>query len=153
MRYTREQVQANREAWLAFLREEGRQKCVGRLEDTHEGERRCCLGHAAFVLGGKRSVIEGTAGDKIVAYNDETGYLSADLAEMLNMEASGDLHDFIHLDGYEDEDGDPINFGTLTGINDDSDLTPAQIADVIENQIEADNLRELYDFDNHAPTP
>jgi len=49
---TREQVLENRKIWINFLKKKDRKKAYGALDEG--GGKRCCLGHACYVLGIER---------------------------------------------------------------------------------------------------
>ncbi|MCY4499246.1 MAG: hypothetical protein OXC14_18425 [Rhodospirillaceae bacterium] len=151
MRYTREEVQANRERWLEYLREEGRLKHVGSLENAEAPDERCCLGHGAHCLDAPRQVVG--MDHHIVEYDGESSFLGDNVSELLNLHKSGQFHDTITIKGQVGEDDELIEFDNLTQVNDDTSLEPGEIADVIAEQFEKGNLCELWDFTNHAPTP
>ena len=123
-----------RKTWFAFLREPGRKKHTGELESVLDNERRCCLGHACHVLGANRTEI---CRDSSIYYGNQSGILPDSIAEMLDMDAEGCLYSSIDLDGDEEADG---GIDTITALNDDTDLNPAQIADVLEKQFERGNV-------------
>ena len=56
---TQEQVDENRQKWLAVLRAPESSKAVGVLESRTDENSRCCLGHACHALGITRTVTTG----------------------------------------------------------------------------------------------
>lgn len=122
-----------RQKWTNFLREEGRQKTKERLEDYDNPEARCCLGHAAHVLGATRET-----DDKLehVYYDGCSGDLSARLCKTLNITDTGAFHRRITIAGYGNH-----RFSSIATVNDLTDLKPAELADIIDQQFEKRNFR------------
>ena len=132
--YTQEQIDENRRKWLAVLRDPQSKKKVNKLEDLDNSNVRCCLGHACHALGIERKVVYFPNG--FVAYGNKTETLPFSACNMLNMEPNGKFKKEVLV---EDEP-----YWSLARINDNTDLTPQEMADVIEDQFENDNLEEAY---------
>ena len=140
--YTRGEIRKNRETWIAFLRTPDLKKQVGVLE---VGEARCCLGHGCVALGvpesGKKPAsvkqyVDSSAKVRVVAtkygiISPEYTYAPKELmwsvGLYMNTGAVTNSGSFVF-------DGKP--YGSLSELNDKSDATPAQIADVLEAHIE-----------------
>jgi len=154
--YTRKQIRENREMWIAFLRTPGLKKQVGVLE---VGEARCCLGHGCVALGvpetGKRAAsvkpyVNSSAKVRVVAtkygnISPEYTYAPKEL-----MQAVG-----LHFNTGALAGGGNFQFAgrcftSLSELNDKSDATPAQIADILEAHIEG-GLRSFFVPLSHYP--
>ena len=127
--YTEAQVQRNRADWLAYLREPGRKKAISRLVSPNDLEERCCLGHYCAMQG---LTPEPWPYSDARAYQGETIRLPVGMAKSLNITPTGLLRE-------------PLNLGvshlnSAAEINDYSYRTLAQIADILEQQFESDNL-------------
>ena len=114
--------------WLEVLRDPKSEKTQGRLEDPDNAKARCCLGHACHALGEERYVKTSGAGypsqaPYIVMYAGDAGVLSEGAASLLGIQPDGLL---------KESDGGVKGMYTLVDLNDDTNLTPAEIADVIE---------------------
>jgi hypothetical protein len=117
--YSRAEIKANREKWVAFLQEPERKKAKGVLVRGN-GENRCCLGHACHVLDPERKT--------------EWGDLSLPPLEIVKML------------GLQQADGGIIlgeNSGWayssqpyLTALNDDTDIRPQEIGKMLAGMIE-----------------
>ena len=133
--YTKEQIDNNRRKWLAQLRDPESKKQAGKLESLDDSNARCCLGHACHALGIERWVEYHE--DKIVTYDFRTTNLPGSACNMLNIDILGEFKKEVLVNG---------NFyRSLTEINDLTDLTPQEIADIVEDQFENDNLKEPYE--------
>lgn len=121
-----EDVKANRQKWIDFLREEGRVKAVNILDNGNE--KRCCLGHACFVLGVTRHVERMSNGVAAVYYGKQWNRVRApdELVELLGL--NDNLGRF--------KDGALTHASrerfSLADINDSTHATPKEIADFIE---------------------
>ena len=146
MKYTKEQINEARQKWLAQLRDPESKKLTLRLEDAEDPKARCCLGHACHALGLPRSVDtehELATGSKLVLVlygeDEHTDRFTSDVlpmnaAEMLDISVVGTfVKPLVHR-------GVQPPYMSLSDLNDESTLTPAEIADVIEEQFEKDNL-------------
>lgn len=120
------------EKWIAFLKTNPR-KCRFRLEDADERDRRCCLGHACFLSGISREVR-----NDLVFYEDKSSSLPLSLADILKIDICGAFNqkgialvriylreNFIKI--YE-----PLDSNDLMSLNDFTNMTHAQIGEVIE---------------------
>ena len=126
---TQEQVDENRQKWLAVLRAPESSKAVGVLESRTYENSRCCLGHACHALGITRTV---TTGPEYVRYDSESKWLPPAARRALRINANGNFKKTIEVD-------DKV-LNSLAQVNDRTELSPAEIADVIEDQIENDNF-------------
>lgn len=122
MTYTKEQQKANRQKWVAALREPGRKQVIGMLENP-DGQ--CCLGVACEVsyreLELDKRFIGG--GDHAVAYNGYWIYMPPVVRNWLGLTDTNGQ--FVTADGPE----------FLAALNDMG--TPfSKIADIIESEPE-----------------
>lgn len=125
-----------RQKWIDFLREEGRQKARNVLEDVQNPEARCCLGHACKVFENsvERTLVLGDNDTPVAVKYDKTQHvLPSKLQRKLNIDAYGKLRKPIKI-----ENGRYVD---LVSINDSTNLSPAQIADVIEEQFKQRNFK------------
>ena len=134
MKYTQEQINEYRAQWLAQLRDPKSEFWMGELESIESPNKRCCLGHACHALEAQRE--EDWNGQEIIYRfgNDwDVSYLPLGIAEKLNITTHGQFREPVTVDHYEAD-----NLGALN----DSGLldTPAQIADIIEEQFKNDNF-------------
>ena len=141
--------------WLRALRDPDAQKHCGSLEDYDNPKARCCLGHACAALGLKRADdqwIQDNYGEKTVLYGVDRGdydetCLPKSLSKRLNISPGGGFIKKIEIEG-QNENGAPILFDSLVHVNDDTDLTLAQIADLIEEQNRKKNFRKTDPLDD-----
>ena len=135
---TREEA---RQKWLAQLRLPESGKFRDSLENADCPSERCCLGHAAHAVGAPREVSDG-----IVDYDGFNQVLSGPLQHLF-----GISHDGTFSEAYTGRElaeiiGRPVPYrdfdvwGCLAGINDDTDLTPAEMASVIEHAFANDRF-------------
>ena len=114
----------NRRKLIAGLREPGRKKHKGELEDILNPDARCCLGHGCQILGIERKVTKHQ-----VFYGGQSGVAPDELIAAVGLRCStGYLGKTIQWRGY--------TFNSLTELNDNTDATPAEIADFLEETIE-----------------
>ena len=132
-----------RQKWLAQLRSPDAKKTTGKLEDFDDRRKRCCLGHACHALGESRRESISGHGKAVVQYGyDRALYQLPDsAAELLDITTSGRFKNAITVkhtvSGYE---GFSRLMTCLSDLNDDTTLTPSEIADVIEEQFKTDNF-------------
>ena len=128
-------------AWLATLRDKRAKRLKGNLQDYHDEWKRCCLGHACHALGAGRhrdsrdmSVGYGSTGDMVKSF------LPDEVADKLGIAFNGEFRKGIRVGG--------INrlYNDLVDLNDNINLTPATMADIIEEQKLADNFRPRWEF-------
>ena len=144
MTITRSEVLANRERWIAYLREPGRKKTKGRLIDKDDFEARCCIGHACVILEipyETKSIGLGPAERNEYEFAGQQYYAPTVLIEKLGLNDRSGIFDFDNpLFGSWCE---KVNLGTsdasLANINDHTNIQPGQIADLIELFIEGGN--------------
>ena len=133
-----------RQKWLAQLRSPDAKKQIGMLENISIPNKRCCLGHACHALGSPRAIDK----NKVLYGKKKTyGTLPRELAVLLGITIAGHFEKTIFLDikpTIQDVKR-PVSFDSLTEINDETDLTPSQISDVIEEQFKADNFMDYED--------
>lgn len=146
---TQESIELCRKTWIQYLRKPHIKKHKGFLESRHTRSKRCCLGHACFVLGLKRD----TDFDGDVAYwNDNPGsyhpiqrYNNSSFTKLpprasaqLNIDVNGTFHKPIKLNVHPYD----MEYTCLSSVNDNTNLTLPQIADIIEEQLKAGNIKE-----------
>ena len=131
--YTQEQIDENRRKWFGVLRDPESKKITNKLEDPEDTNARCCLGHACHALGIEREVeFDPRKESHSVCYDSSSIVLPDTVAYMLNITNVGDFKKTIYVKS--------IPVSNLTQANDDTNLTPAEIADLIEDQIKNDNF-------------
>ena len=138
MKYTQEQIDEYRAKWLAQLRSPEAKKTCSKLEDPEKPNHRCCLGHACYVLGLTRTVEE--IQDDIfnydaVYYDNGYSYLPISACEMLDINPDGDFKEVINVTMNQKQ-----FCKNLAELNDDTELQPAEIADIIEENFKANNF-------------
>ena len=119
-----------RGVWLDFLREPGRKKTKGILERLSAQDERCCLGHACHVLKAKRQVTP-----HAVFYGEDLvdDVLPEEIANLLNITYDGAFSKPVRIGG--------LHFMSIADVNDNTEFTPAGIADVLEEQFDAGNMQ------------
>ena len=133
-RPSEEEINEYRKKWLAQLRDPKSKKAIGKLEDLKNHNKRCCLGHACHALGVTRDI--DTYTDR-VSYDERWGKLPESACRKLNIDRIGRLKNEILA---PNRDSNNSYYGNLTMLNDETKLTPQEIADVIEEQFERDNF-------------
>ena len=122
--------------WLGVLRDPKSEKMCGALAHHFHTDQRCCLGHACHALGEERALVKeyGVLGVGHVAYGPEKEIhtLPDRVARLLNLTCEGEFKALVVVGGAE--------FDTLSDLNDASNLTPAEIADVIEDMWKNDGF-------------
>ena len=141
--------------WLSVLRDPKSKKHVGSLESLHDSNTRCCLGHACHALHSNKTIFE----DK-VCYGAEKEYtfLPQKIAKLLNITPDGEFatpihisRDYSNIDSDENVDEDinylptSIGYNDLVSLNDDTILSPAEIANIIEEQYKNKNFYGIDD--------
>ena len=124
-------IHENRKKWLEQLRKPESEKTYSKLERYDNPNARCCLGHACHALGIEREEIKYYGEEHGVTYGNEHDVLPKEAAEMLDITLSGSIREEVRIDGFQN--GRPRYFVTLTTLNDKTELTPQQIADIIED--------------------
>ena len=127
--YTKEEINENRQKWLAVLRDPESKKVTSILESTGDPNARCCLGHACHALSLKRTMYDKS---RYVYYDYEFRQLPLRACEALEIDTNGSFKEPIVIKDH--------NFYGLTGVNDGTSLTPQEIADVIEDQFKNNNF-------------
>lgn len=137
-------ARANRRAWLDYLRAPGRRKTKYRLEDPADPEARCCLGHACAALPGLAERSMGALSDHCaireygrvegVYYDDADGGMPDAVCMALGVGPHAAFRRPVEIDGRACE--------SAADLNDYTDLTPAEIADVLEEQFSNGNMVE-----------
>ena len=107
-------------------------KMQQQLEDPDNSNDRCCLGHLCHAMNVPSELDNDGDPEYIFDGDSHSAYLPSGLAKALDMTTQGDFMRGIIVDG--------VVVMHMSGLNDDTDLTPAQIADVIEEQFEAGNI-------------
>ena len=151
MKYTSEEINENRQKWLDQLRNPEAGKHQRQIEDVANPSKRHVMGHACHVLGAERDTYE----DKFVTYKDaedmqfynglgrsmtSAGILPYTVAEKLNITRHGRFN----IELYRDR----TFFRNLTLINDKSEMTLHEMADIIEKQFANDNFAPFSDIYN-----
>ena len=142
--YTQEEINENRRKWLDQLRDPQARKTTEKLESSVKPNERCCLGHACHALGSDREA----CADGIVYYDGEEGILPRSVEQKLNITHRGDFKEPIIVKFMKREDlpyglrpyGTERQVSDLIEVNDFTELTPQQIADVIEDQFRTGNF-------------
>ena len=139
----------DRRRWLAFLREDGRKKLTGWLENPDDPEARCCLGHACKVLGATREVVEnddspdetGREWPRRVQYDGGYAALPRTVAGNLDIDLNGRFVEPVAIDAarvsadyFDLNEAGQALIPSLAEINDSTDLNPWEIAGMIEEQ-------------------
>ena len=131
--------------WLARLREPTSRKVTGCLEHPY-GEGMCCLGHACDELlpeEARCEVVDDTeTGEIVIKWDDEDCVLPHTLAHDLDMETSGHFRTPIVLADYglAHEDKAEKEAASIVVVNDRTDATLDQIADILERERDKGNL-------------
>ena len=137
--------QADLDVWLAKMRHLKSKKHQGSLEKAHHPEHRCCLGHACAAFGVDRLSERENSGVVSYGSRDEGWHskvLPVELVRRLRIKNNGEFKKPITIKGYRTEFDRPVEFGSLVEINDNTRLSLAQIADIIERENKADNFEE-----------
>ena len=136
MKYTKEQINKYRAEWLAQLRSPEAKKAQGKLEDPEKPDHRCCLGHACHVFGLRRvvKVVEWKSRECVFygETHEEASWLPYEARQKLNISLKGSFKAVVAVDG--------ITVNALSVVNDYTKLSLPEIADLIEEQFEADNF-------------
>ena len=127
--YTREQIDENRQKWLAVLRDPKSKKALGVLESSKDPNARCCLGHACHALGLKRTE---PSESRHVHYDSKSQWLPISARRALKINPVGRFGKNVIINGKE--------LSNLCQVNDWTSLTPQEIADVIEDQFDNNNF-------------
>lgn len=143
----REEVQENRKKWLEFLREPGRKKAQGALEYHYDPDARCCLGHAGHLFVPDTRKLDGD----YVFYDGRGNTAGRRIQRALFITHAGEFRESVVVDrsrGIESDEEVTLNddgnvlIGSCATLNDATDLTMAEIADIIEEQFKNNNLVE-----------
>ena len=126
--------------WLRVMRDPKSGKTKHKLENLENRNNRCCLGHLCYSMNGNSKVTSygcDIEGKDTVFYdfNDEVwehDVLPNELAKELDMTPTGSFTMAIDIG--------VISVRSMASLNDDTELTPAEIADVIEAQFRAGNV-------------
>lgn len=117
----------NRKKWIAFLRDPARKKVITELESKYDPERRCCLGHGcACLIPGLRDVKE----SGFVTYENEGFYAPSAFMDSVGLFGDGGQ---IYGGGVYFK---VWVFNSLSEANDETEMTPVDIADFLEATIE-----------------
>ena len=130
---TKENRRHYRQKWLDFLRGEGRRKAKGLLEKIAGYDKenpRCCLGHACVALG-----MKGVKDNTNMIYDGSSALLPLSAQIQLGISSDGSFKECVSVGS--------ATYSSLSTINDCTDLSPADIADVIEEQFKNDNFEEF----------
>ena len=120
--------------WLKVLRSPLSQRTKGKLENGVYSEARCCLGHLCHALDVPRYQIDGESG--LVEYGEDGdaswSQLPEYVARQVGITQNGDFFRRIEYKG--------DIYYCLADLNDKTEVTPQEIADVIEREAKANNL-------------
>ena len=143
MKYTKAQIDEYRAKWLAQLRSPEAKKTTLKLENPKKPNNRCCLGHACHALGIQREVLESknTVNGWMVHYGEQASYLPDEASLKLAILCNGEFVNEIKIDHIHSYYAN-IEYKNLAQINDHTELTPAEIADIIEEQFKANNFKK-----------
>ena len=142
--------------WLNVMRNPESGKTTGELEDPINPSERCCLGHLAYSMkADRRRNNIGPSVEYFYSGSDSwsTTYLPVSLAKELDMDKIGSFIKPITVDGIVKFNGAITEFNSMSELNDDTDLTSAQIADIIEEQWEVGNIAPFKEFVNDPYFP
>ena len=131
--------------WLKVMRDPEFGKATGTLEDPNNPSKRCCLGHLGYSMKASRRWNVITARVDYFYGGDDSwssSYLPISLAKELDIDNIGSFINPITVGGIEE-------FKSMSELNDDTDLTSAAIADIIEDQWEAGNIALFNEFSNN----
>ena len=123
--------------WLGVMRDPKSGKCKDQLQDVTNSNDRCCLGHLGFSLD---VIIETKLNDNreafiVYRYGHDwpsSSNLPRALAKELDMTQNGDFVKDVKIRG--------TRYACMSEVNDETDLTISEIADVIEAQFKANNV-------------
>jgi len=130
--------------WLKQLRSDEAEKHVGFLENYYNNKKRCCLGHACHVLAPEIRDVKNMQ----VHYGKMCGLLPRNVAKLLNITLAGDFHETHLISDLQKvipgliHTSDQDRFDSLTEINDHTNITLSQMADLIEWAYEEKKLVE-----------
>ena len=139
-------MKAEVQAWLDTLRDPVSQKYQGKLENHTNANERCPLGHACHALGIYRKVGEWSG---TVRYDSQTQVLPFKACETLGIDPSGRFKKALSKAQVETIVGRaptpnnrfaPDLYENLAHLNDFSDITLSEIADLIEYQYAHDGF-------------
>lgn len=146
VRLDRSKVNEERQKWINYLRSDDIGKMVNKLEHKYENNRRCCLGHACHVLGLSRRIAS-THNRLLVSYKSNTRAKDSSVDNLpveaqlkLNLDRRGQFKQCIMIT--KDVYGTDRHICNLQQLNDKTDLTLSQIADIIEEQLKLGNFVE-----------
>lgn len=114
--YTRAEILANREKWIAFLEVPSRRKAKAVL-DAGDGKR-CCLGHGCYVLGVKKSKNDNEYSKEEAVYlygEEDDAYAPQQFVDMVGLTDNGGSFDPKDFDGEEYSGLVELNDGSAGG--------------------------------------
>ena len=136
------------EKWMAFLREEGREKAYGMLEDHDSPERRCCIGHGCVAVGANRSIEPNEHGNDHVLYEGQSACFATSMCKLFNCSPCVDFKErvkidamYVNTENLESFAKNDFLFTDAAQLNDNTTLRPGQIADILEREWKAGNIR------------
>ena len=120
-------------------------KHQGELQDAWNSKNRCCLGHLGYSMGATTEHRPGgQGGHKSVHYSygdvvhSNMSVLPVALAKELDMTQCGDFVEVIEIEG--------ADYCSMSSLNDSTNLTSAEIADVIEAQYKVGNVSPFGEY-------
>ena len=149
--------------WLEVLRDPKSEKEKGRLENPDNPNARCCLGHACHALGAERRVVQHPTSAMPASHDVRVEYggagehgeggqysvLPADVARVLKLTYEGSFK----WDALPADDalrytvGAPFGLDSLASLNDKTNISPAELADVIEALWKNRGFKTYYDYE------
>ena len=119
----RNEILENRKKVIEFLKDSRRKKCIGKLEDSQDSEKRCCLGHMCAALNVPRMVLNND-----VLYDGKTTFIPESAMQLIGLysHAGGSPTGLIIYGQY---------YHTLVTINDTSTTSPQKIGEYLESVI------------------
>ncbi len=141
--YTWDEVLANRKTWIEFLKNPILDKACGVL-DLGRNNKRCCLGHACYVLG---ATVNGTTefgSDTCLKYDNT--YTDAPIDVQMKLGLKNSTGEFINRDNRDQAFYITVDVGdvfSLAYLNDTTNLTPQEIGAFIEKHYDVVFLDEL----------
>lgn len=130
--YSRDEIRANRQKWIDFLKQPSAMKMTGILDLGQE--RRCCLGHGCYALQIERQIDE----KGVITYDEQVS-----VAPQSFVNAVG-LHDSVgrrakphaYKVGRLAMTFEDYSFDSLVDFNDKTDATPQEIGAYLQSVIE-----------------
>ena len=128
--------------WMEVLRDPSSLKKIGVLESNVNPNARCCLGHACHALIPETRRVTLPRAGSLVRYGaDEWSaqVLPPELTELLGVDASCTFKKRVEVPRDRIKDTSTLNL-SATALNDNTDLSPSEIADILERERDRGNI-------------